>query len=214
MTSICGVGVQWDEEAIAYVLREALKGLENLHSNHRLHRDIKSDNILFDTKGNVKLADFGFAATLTAEDTQRDSIVGTPYWMAPELIEGQKYDQKVDVWSLGITALEMADGEPPLLRDGLPQMRALLKITVDPPPTLINPNGWSYEFNHYLTMSLKKDPLARSTARDLLIHPFVGQSFDTRSFARFANKIINTIPKHDDEGQTLSQAMIAMQNEL
>lgn len=213
LTSICGVGVNWTEEAMAYVLKECLKGLENLHSNHRLHRDIKSDNILFDTNGRVKLADFGFAATLTKEDTQRSSIVGTPYWMAPELIEGVKYDQKVDVWSLGITSLEMADGEPPLLRDGLPQMRALLKITIDPPPTLIEPSKWSYEMNHYLSMSLKKDPSERSTTRDLLIHPFIGFAFESQDFARFSNKIIETIPAQEQD-QSLSQVMADMQGEL
>lgn len=97
LTSLCGEGVNWPEGAIAFVLKETLKALENLHSNHRLHRDIKSDNILFDTMGQVKLADFGFAANLNQEEDGRTSVVGTPYWMAPELIEGVKYDQKVEL---------------------------------------------------------------------------------------------------------------------
>lgn len=88
-----------------------------MHRHHRLHRDIKSDNILIDLDGHVKLADLGFAVGLTSEQSRRTSVVGTPYWMAPELIRGLEYDSKVDVWSLGITAIEMADGEPPLMND-------------------------------------------------------------------------------------------------
>jgi len=95
---------------IAYVCRESLMALAFLHRQHRLHRDIKSDNILVNKEGVVKIADFGFAINLTEEQNKRRSVVGTPYWMAPELIRGLEYDAKVDVWSMGITALEMADG--------------------------------------------------------------------------------------------------------
>ena len=93
------------EPAIAYVCKGILQGLAFMHANHRLHRDIKSDNILIDHRGNVKIADFGFAINLTTETSKRTSVVGTPYWMAPELIRGQEYDFKVDVWSLGITLI-------------------------------------------------------------------------------------------------------------
>lgn len=96
------------EPCIAYVMRHMLMALEFLHSNHRFHRDIKSDNVLLDRTGRVKLADFGFAAEATRERTKRQTTVGTPYWMAPELISGKSYDFKVDVWSLGITLIEMA----------------------------------------------------------------------------------------------------------
>lgn len=122
------------EQAIAYVCKQILLGLKNLHGHNRLHRDIKSDNILIDQKGNVKIADFGFAINLTTDAAKRTSVVGTPYWMAPELIRGQEYDFKVDVWSLGITAVEMAEGEPPLMRE--PPLRALLLITINPAPSL------------------------------------------------------------------------------
>lgn len=132
LTSIVGRSISWNEVCIAYVLKQCLQGLECLHANHRLHRDIKSDNILYNFRGQVKLADFGFAANLTTENAARTSTVGTPYWMAPELVKAEDYDQKVDVWSLGITALEMADGEPPLLSQEIPPLKALLRITRKP----------------------------------------------------------------------------------
>merc|ERR1711871_1012428 len=87
--------------------------LAHMHRNHRLHRDIKRDNVLVDYAGNVKVADFGFAVGLTEEQKKRVSVVGTPYWMAPELIRSFPYDAKVDIWSTGITAIEMMEGEPP-----------------------------------------------------------------------------------------------------
>ena len=135
LTELLGPGVDWMESHIAFVCREILQALAFLHANHRLHRDIKSDNILVDMEGTVKIADFGFAIGLTAEVDKRRSVVGTPYWMAPELIRGLEYDGKVDVWSTGITCLEMCDGEPPLMDQ--PPLRALLLITTQgtPQPT-------------------------------------------------------------------------------
>merc|ERR1719223_2087578 len=108
--------------------------LAYVHRQHRLHRDIKSDNILVDLAGNVKIADFGFAVSLTKEEDKRRSVVGTPYWMAPELIRGLSYGDKVDVWSMGITAIEMAEGEPPHIHE--PPLRALLLITTQGTPAI------------------------------------------------------------------------------
>ena len=193
LTGIVGKSVHWDEEDIAYVLKECLQGLESLHAYHKLHRDIKSDNILYDMKGRIKLADFGFAVHLTSEEQARTSVVGTPYWMAPELIKAEDYDQKVDVWSLGITALEMADGEPPLLSERLEPLKALLKITVDPPPKLVSPSNWSKEFNHYIKTSLKKKPSSRSTTRELLLHPFIGKACKQDVFAKFVDLLQNEV---------------------
>lgn len=171
LTEVLGRHVEWNESMIAYVCRESLMALAFLHRQHRLHRDIKSDNILVDLEGNVKIADFGFAINLTEEQNKRRSVVGTPYWMAPELIRGLEYDAKVDVWSMGITALEMADGEPPLIRE--PPLRALLLITIQGPPQLEQPDRWSSQFRHFLARSFDINPEKRASAEQLLMHPFI-----------------------------------------
>lgn len=92
-----------------------MAGLSYIHSKHRIHRDIKSDNILIGDGGSVKIADFGYAAQLSKSRAKRQTIVGTPYWMAPELIRGVDYDSKVDIWSLGIMLMELLEGEPPYM---------------------------------------------------------------------------------------------------
>lgn len=169
------------EPFMAYVCKHMLMGLSAMHNFFRMHRDIKSDNVLVDTKGNVKLADFGFAAEFTQEQSKRQTTVGTPFWMAPELIQGRKYDQLVDVWSLGITLLEMAELDPPLINE--PPLRALLLITVNDPPTFKQPELWSRECNHFLKKCLIKDPKRRATAAQLLMHPFISSACDKAEFA-------------------------------
>ena len=153
LTDILGVRVDFPEACIAYVCKHMLMALAFMHRQHRMHRDIKSDNVLVDYNGVVKVADFGFAINLTEEETKRTSVVGTPYWMAPELIRGAEYDAKVDIWSLGITALEMAEGEPPLLHEA--PLRALLLITINPAPTLRHKDRWSRSFSHFLTRCME-----------------------------------------------------------
>lgn len=188
LTDCLGRSIKWQESHISYVVREMQKGLAFLHRNHRLHRDIKSDNVLVDYNGRVKLADFGFAVGLTEEETRRKSVVGTPYWMAPELIRGLEYDYKVDVWSLGITAIEMAEGEPPLI-DEQP-LRALLLITIQPAPTLQKAASWSQALNHWLKRCLMVRPEDRATMDQLLIHPFMKASCEQQEFGVFAKKTL------------------------
>ena len=181
LTDVLGRGVQWTEANMAYVCKQALLGLAYMHKSHRLHRDIKSDNILVNLKGQVKLADFGFAVGLTEEENKRKSVVGTPYWMSPELIRGLEYDAKVDVWSLGITAIEMADGEPPLI-DEQP-LRALLLITIQPSPTVENPSKWSNALNHFLKRCLMTRPEQRASTEQLLMHPWIRTAGEPQAFA-------------------------------
>ena len=163
--------------------------LAHIHRAHRIHRDIKSDNILIDqSSGAVKIADFGFAIGLTSDATKRTSVVGTPYWMAPELIRGQDYGCEIDVWSLGITAIEMAEGEPPMMRE--PPLRALLMITVKSAPKLKRPERYSETFNHFLACCLQTNAAKRPSAEELLLHPFIAQASSNEHFATFVTATI------------------------
>jgi len=188
LTEVLGPTIPFPEAAVAYVCKQILMGLAYLHRQHRLHRDIKSDNILVDFNGSVKIADFGFAAGLTEEQDKRKSVVGTPYWMAPELIRGQEYDAKVDIWSTGITAIEMADGEPPYLNE--PPLRALLLITTQGTPQLKDGDKWSQKFKHFLKCALHTDPSKRASAEQLLLHPFLQNACTTAEFSTFATSIL------------------------
>ncbi|CAN0213372.1 unnamed protein product, partial [Ectocarpus fasciculatus] len=188
LTDTLGTTVDFKEMYIAYVCREILLALAFMHHQFRLHRDIKSDNVLVNLEGKVKLADFGFAAALTAEQDKRASVVGTPYWMAPEIIKGLEYDGKVDVWSMGITALEMAEGEPPLLHE--PPLRALLLISINPSPRLKDPNKWSRGFIHFLASSLDVEVEKRYTADQLLQHPFIQTACSESEFSAHVRKML------------------------
>lgn len=163
--------LQLTEEHMASICNEVLKGLQYIHHFHRIHRDIKSDNILLGVNGRVKLADFGYAAQLTQARKMRNSVVGTPYWMAPELIRGNHYSQKVDIWSLGIMTREMAEGEPPYLE--FPPLRALFLLTTQGVPPIRDPHKYSKEYHDFVGLCLEKDPERRPEAAELLKHPFL-----------------------------------------
>ncbi|XP_045181988.1 serine/threonine-protein kinase 3-like isoform X3 [Mercenaria mercenaria] len=160
-----------NEEEIATILYYTLKGLEYLHSKRKIHRDIKAGNILLNTEGHAKLADFGVAGQLTDTMAKRNTVIGTPYWMAPEVIQEIGYDCVADIWSLGITALEMAEGKPPY--GDIHPMRAIFMIPTKPPPSFRNPDKWSPEFIDFVSKCLVKNPEQRITAQELLEHEFV-----------------------------------------
>ncbi|XP_041497544.1 myosin-IIIa isoform X1 [Microtus oregoni] len=171
-------GERMSEPIIAYILHEALMGLQHLHNNKTIHRDVKGNNILLTAEGGVKLVDFGVSAQLSSTRHRLNTSVGTPFWMAPEVIACEQqldttYDARCDTWSLGITAIELGDGDPPLAE--LHPMRALFKIPRNPPPKLRQPELWSAEFNDFISKCLTKDYEKRPTVSDLLKHQFITQ---------------------------------------
>ncbi|KAJ3394149.1 Serine/threonine-protein kinase 4 [Lobulomyces angularis] len=191
LTEYCGAGSILDciqltksvfsESQISIVLSSAVAGLAYLHSQGIVHRDVKCANILLTEDAGVKIADFGVSEKLTQSVQVRNSIVGTPYWMGPEVITGSDYGTSADIWSLGITAIEMAEAVPP--HANLHPMRAMFKIPFEDPPTLSHPEVYSYEFSSFLSKCLVKNPTKRSTAAALKNLPFISHLIQSSSDA-------------------------------
>ncbi|XP_021435187.2 mitogen-activated protein kinase kinase kinase kinase 4 isoform X9 [Oncorhynchus mykiss] len=163
------------EDWIAYISREILRGLAHLHAHHVIHRDIKGQNVLLTENAEVKLVDFGVSAQLDRTVGRRNTFIGTPYWMAPEVIACDEnpdatYDYRSDLWSTGITAIEMAEGAPPLC--DMHPMRALFLIPRNPPPRLKS-KKWSKKFCSFIEGSLVKNYTQRPPTDQLLKHPFI-----------------------------------------
>ncbi|XP_041092190.1 mitogen-activated protein kinase kinase kinase kinase 5-like [Polyodon spathula] len=172
------------ELQIAYVCREMLKGLDYLHNQKKIHRDIKGANILLNDLGEVKLADFGISAQITATFARRMSFIGTPYWMAPEVaaveIKGG-YNELCDIWSVGITAIELAELQPPLFDVHPLRVLFLMSKSGYQPPKLKDKAKWSSMFHNFIKMMLIRNPKKRPSACKMLTHQFVSQSGLSRS---------------------------------
>ncbi|XP_063236817.1 mitogen-activated protein kinase kinase kinase kinase 5-like isoform X3 [Bacillus rossius redtenbacheri] len=185
------------EQQISYMCRETLHGLAYLHSMGKMHRDIKGANILLTENGDVKLADFGVSAQITATINKRKSFIGTPYWMAPEVAAVERkggYNQLCDIWAIGVTAIELAELQPPMF--DLHPMRALFLMSKSgfKPPTLKDRDKWSPTFHNFVKVALTKNPKKRPTAEKLLLHPFFHGEMSKRLALELLQKVSN--PQH------------------
>ncbi|CAM4784634.1 unnamed protein product [Rotaria magnacalcarata] len=223
---LCGGGSMQDiyhvygplgELQIAYILRETLKGLDYLHKNGKMHRDVKGANILLTEDGNVKLADFGVAASITATMCKRKSFIGTPYWMAPEVAAVERkggYNHLCDIWAVGITAIEFAELQPPMF--DLHPMRALFLMSKSgfKPPTLKDKLKWTITFQNFVKYALTKNPKKRPSAEKLLEHPFFHGNLSSSIARDLLDRLHNGTASNqtsedrddDDDDRTNSQA--------
>ncbi|KAG8034288.1 hypothetical protein G9C98_001372 [Cotesia typhae] len=169
-------GSRLTDNQIGYIIKETVEALIYMHNNNCIHRDVKGHNILLTENGNIKLIDFGVSTHLNTDISRKNTSVGTPYWMAPEVIACEQqldltYDCRCDIWSIGITAIELAEGEPPLSE--LHPMRVLFQIPRNPPPSLKNPDIYSPELSDFIAECLVKDLEHRPYATELKQHPLL-----------------------------------------
>jgi len=185
------------EPQIALVCKNVLEGVLYLHKKDIIHRDIKSDNILISQVGKIKITDFGYAAQLTETQNKRVSQVGTTYWMAPEVITDAFYDTKVDVWSVGILAVEMIEGEPPYINES--SIKALFLIVQHGRPPFKNPEKLSSTFKDFVELCTKMDPDQRPSSSKMLEHPLLSKLAQESSLSSFVQSGIILTEKANSE---------------
>jgi len=185
------------EEQIAVIAKHTLSGLKYLHKNNIIHRDIKAGNILLNHQGLCKLADFGVSTQLAQTISRRNTVIGSPYWMAPEVLKQNNYDQKADIWSMAISIMEMAQGKPPL--SDLHPLRALLQIPSNPSPQLSKPSKWSQHLHDFLALALQKDPAQRASAAELLKHPFIRNAGKKQIIQQLVLNVMPKVEKYREE---------------
>eukprot|EP01133_Synstelium_polycarpum_P004281 gene4281-4998_t len=190
-----------DEEQIAAVAADVLSGLGYLHSKGIVHLDVKAANILLTEDGQVKMADFGVSQQLQTPYGQSSVLIGSPLYMAPELILKAPFNYKADIWSLGITLIELAEGRPP--GRGLKSMNQLVEIPNMPPPKLSNPKDWSPMFNEFIAKCLVKEPEQRSSVGELLSHPFIQNAKTTEVLNNLMKQCMQIREAQNQAGQDI-----------
>ena len=209
------------EQQIRVVGRHTAEALTFLHSRLVIHRDVKAGNLLLTNEGVIKLADFGVSVQNDNREEKRTTFIGTPYWMAPEVVmcetfKDVPYDSKCDVWSFGITMIELAQMEPP--HHDMNPVRVLLKIPKADPPALESPEKWSRDFHTIIKLCMKKNPEARSTAGELCQHAFFKNVESNESLRELYYQIKELAAKHEraDQERRLAQhqLMIEQQREM
>jgi len=188
--------VPMEEPEIARVCFDVLEGLRHMHQLSFVHRDIKSDNVLLNMRGEIKLADFGFSAEITQEKMKRTSVIGTPYWMPPEVINGEEYDTKVDIWSTGIMLMEMCEGEPPYM--DFPPLRALFLITTKGIPPLQQEDKWSSELCDFRALCITVDASIRPDSAAMLNHPFLAQRAQPAAIVSLIERAREAADAHEE----------------
>jgi len=197
--------ISLSEEQICVVMRETLKALEYVHSLKLIHRDIKAANVLLNHKGACKLADFGVSYILDSTMDKAKTILGTPYWMAPEVVKDDKYNSKADIWSLGITAIEMACGKPPYSNE--PPLKVLLKVPTAPPPTLPDDvvDDFSEDFKDFIKLCLMKVDKDRPTATELLQHKWIKAGKSLRVTQQLVAQALPVLEKQREQQRKLDE---------
>lgn len=175
------------ENIIAFIIREVTRGISYIHSNFNIHRDLKSENIFLNQEGNVKIGDFGLSAQLIQERDYRETFAGSPLWTAPEILNGERYKESVDIWSLGVICYECAEGTTPY-GDSKNMLDLKKNIEKHPEPTISQ--HWSKQFQQFVIFCLQKNPKNRKSAHELLETEFLKNVDETDARRRLVELIV------------------------